>query len=280
MSGGTFNPKQAALSKVALTSRGKAIRRTILDIVHKSGASHIGSSMSMVEILSAIYENMDLDKIRIQAPDRDRLLVSKGHSAAAVYAAMHEFGLMDRPLLETYYKNDSLLSGHVSHWVPLIEHSTGALGHGLPVGVGIALGLKSKKFLSSRVFVVLGDGETHEGSNWEAMMYAGHRKLNNLCVLVDNNGIGGVGFTDAVCNVQNLENMIASFGFETFSVDGHDEEGLRKLLEKTKGTTSRPVGIVCHTIKGKGVSFMENDGNWHYRSPNQEAREKALVELA
>jgi transketolase len=275
MIGEVFHPQQTAI-----TSRGKTIRRTILEIVHNSGAAHIGASFSMVEILSAIYSNMDLEKIRAQAPDRDRLIVSKGHSAAAVYAAMHEFGLMEKSLLDTYYKNDSLLSGHVSHWVPLIEHSTGALGHGLPVGVGVAIGLKSKKFFSSRVFVVLGDGETHEGSNWEALMYAGHRQLNNLCVLVDNNKLGGVGFTDSICSVRNLANMIASFGFETFSVDGHDEAGLQKILQQTRGTTSRPVAIVCHTIKGKGVSFMENEEAWHYRSPDKAAREKALAELA
>jgi transketolase len=271
----TFNPKQTAL-----TSAGKKIRQTILNIVHNSGAAHIGSAYSAVEILNAIFSGIDVDKIRRQAPDRDRVLLSKGHASAALYAVMHEYGLMDQELLNTFYKNDSLLSGHVSHWVPNVEHSTGALGHGLPVGVGMALGLKSKKYLSARVFVVLGDGETHEGSNWEAFMYAGHRQLNNLCVLVDNNKLGGIGFTDTICSVQNLENMIASFGFETFSVDGHDEQGLRALLQKTAGRTSRPVAVVCHTIKGKGVSFMEDEEAWHYRSPNKDAREKALVELA
>ena len=270
-----MNPKQTAIS-----SRGKAIRRNILEIIHNSGAAHIGSSFSMVEILSAVYSCVDLEKIRSQAADRDRVVISKGHSAAAVYSAMHEFGLMDRQLLDTYYKNDSILSGHVSHWVPYVEHSTGALGHGLPVGVGMAVGLKSKNFLSSRVYVVLGDGETHEGSNWEAFMYAGHSHLNNLCVLIDNNKLGGVGITDNICSLRNLENMVASFGFEAFSVDGHDEQGLRTLLQKTANRTSRPVGIVCHTIKGKGVSFMEDDEAWHYRPPNKDARQKALAELA
>ncbi len=270
----TLDPKQTTL-----TSHGKKIRQSILDIIHNSGAAHIGSSFSMVEILSSIYSGIDLDKIRNQAPDRDRVVVSKGHAAAALYAVMHEFGIMDQELLNTFYKNDSLLSGHVSHWVPNVEHSTGALGHGLPVGVGMALGLKSKKFFSSRVFVVLGDGEMHEGSNWEAFMYAGHRQLNNLCVLVDNNKLGGVGLTDTICSIRNLESMIASFGFETFSVDGHDEQGLQTILQKTAGTTSRPVGIVCHTIKGKGVSFMEGDEAWHYRPPNKDARQKAITEL-
>jgi transketolase len=271
----TLNPKQTVL-----TSGGKKIRRSILEIVHNSSAAHIGSAFSVVDILHAIYSCVDVDKIRRQAPDRDRVVLSKGHAAAALYAVMHEFGLMDQQLLNTFYKNDSILSGHVSHWVPNVEHSTGALGHGLPVGVGMALGLKSKGFLAARVFVVLGDGETHEGSNWEALMYAGHRQLNNLCVLVDNNKLGGVDFTDTICSVRNLENMIGSFGFDAYSVDGHDEQGLRTLLQKTAGTTIRPVAIVCHTIKGKGVSFMEDEEAWHYRSPNQEARQKALIELA
>ena len=274
MNEATLNPKQTPL-----TSRGKKIRQSILDIVHNSGAAHIGSAFSAVEILSSVYSCVDVDKIRRQAPDRDRVVLSKGHAAAALYAVMHEFGLMDQELLNTFYKNDSLLSGHVSHWVPHVEHSTGALGHGLPVGVGMALGLKSKGFLSSRVFVVLGDGETHEGSNWEALMYAGHHQLDNLCVLVDDNKIGGVGFTDTVCSIQNLENMIASFGFEVYSVDGHDEQGLQTLLQKTATSRSGPVGIVCHTIKGKGVSFMEGDAAWHYRPPNKDARQKAITEL-
>jgi transketolase len=268
-----MNPKQTKIS-----SRGKNIRRNILDIIHNSGAAHIGSSYSMVEILSAVYSNVDVEKIRKQAPDRDRVVVSKGHSAAAVYAAMHEFGLMDRKTLDTYYKNDSVLSGHVSHWVPCVEHSTGALGHGLPVGVGMAVGLKSKGYNSSRVFVLIGDGETHEGSNWEALMYAGHAQLNNLCVLVDNNKLGGVGFTDTICSLKNLENMMASFGFDAYSVDGHDEAALQALVKKTE-TATRPIAIVCHTIKGKGVSFMEDEEAWHYRPPNKEAREKALTEL-
>jgi transketolase len=269
-----LDPKQTVL-----TSHGKKIRQSILDVIHNSGAAHIGSSFSMVEILSAIFSSIDLEKIRRQAADRDRVVVSKGHAAAALYAVMHEYGVMDQELLNTYYKTDSLLSGHVSHWVPNVEHSTGALGHGLPVGVGMAIGLKSRKFLSSRVFVVLGDGEMHEGSNWEAFMYAGHRKLNNLCVLVDNNTLGGVGLTDTICSIRNLENMIASFGFETYSVDGHDEEGLRAILQKTAASSSGPVGIVCHTIKGKGVSFMEGDEAWHYRPPNKDARQKAITEL-
>ena len=272
--GDNLNPKQTPL-----TPRGKSIRRNIIDITHYSGASHVGPSFSVVEILTAVYSSVDVDKIRNHAADRDRVVVSKGHTAAAAYSVMHEFGLIDRQLLDSYCKNGSVLHGHVSHWAPNVEHSTGALGHGLPVGVGMALGLKAKGFTSSRVFVVLGDSETHEGSNWEAFMYAGHRKLNNLCVLIDDNKFGQLAPTDTVCSVGNLNNMIASFGFETYSVDGHDVEGLRALLKKT-ANAERPIGIVCHTIKGKGVSFMEGEVVWHYRPPSKEAREKALVELA
>jgi transketolase len=275
MSGGNLDPKQTALS-----SRGKTIRRSILQIVHDSGASHIGSAFSLVEALSAVFSSVNIDNIRNRQEDRDRVLLSKGHGAAALYAVMHAYGLMDKELLSTYFKNGSLLSGHSSHFVPYVEHSTGALGHGLSVGVGIAIGLKSKGFLSSRVFVILGDGETHEGSNWEGFMFAGHRCLNNLCVLVDNNNLGGVGITDSVCSLRNLEKMIESFGFATFSVDGHDEPAIRKIVQETSTNNSKPVAIVCHTVKGKGVSFMEADECWHYRPPNKEAFQKAMTELA
>ena len=262
-----------------LSNRRRATRQLILDIIHSSGAAHIGSSFSVVEALLAVYSGVDIEKIKNKQEDRDRVVVSKGHSAAAVYAVMHMFGLMDKKTLDTYYKNDSLLSGHVSHFVPFVEHSTGALGHGLSVAVGIAIGLKSKRHLAARVYAILGDGEMHEGSNWEALMLAGHRGLNNLCALIDNNRLGGVGSTDEICSLRDLDKMIASFGFAVYSVDGHNEESIRAILQETAGKTSKPVCIICHTTKGKGVSFMEKDTVWHYRNPNKEAYEKATAEL-
>lgn len=269
-----YNPENTKLSASSISTRV-----IILDIIHNSGASHIGSSFSVVEALTAIYKCVDIAKIKNKQDDRDRIVVSKGHAAAALYAVLFRFGLMDKNTLDTYYKNDSLLSGHVSHFVPYVEHSTGALGHGLSVGVGICIGLVSNKFNSSRVYVVLGDGEMHEGSSWEACMLAGHLKLKNLCVLIDNNHFGGIGRTDECCSLEPFQEKLASFGFATFEVDGHDEEAIASIIQQTKNKTTKPVGIVCQTIKGKGVSFMEQDNVWHYRSPNKEAYQKALLEL-
>jgi len=232
----------------------------------------------MVEILDAVYESVDLDKIKRGDKDRDRVIVSKGHSAAAVYVLMAEHGLMDQAMLETYGKNGSLLSGHVSHFIPRVEHSTGALGHGLSVGVGAAIGLRARHF-PSRVFIITGDGEMHEGSNWEACMLAGHLKLNKLCVLVDANNLCGITHTAQVCSLEPWLDKFRAFGFAAYEADGHDEGALRGLIRKTGGA-DRPVAIVCRTVKGKGVSFIENQNAWHYRPPDKEALEKILAELA
>ena len=251
----------------------------ILEMIHRSGSSHIGSSLSAVEILTAVYNSVDIEKIRKRTDDRDRVIVSKGHAAAALYAVLCERGLLDKSLLDTYCKNDSLLSGHVSHFVPCVEHSTGALGHGLPVGVGIAIGLKSKRLSSSRVYVIVGDGEMHEGSNWEALMLAAHHGLNNLCVLIDNNSMGGIGRTDECCSLRELKRMLEGFGLVAFGVDGHDVTEIRAILEQTSRNVAQPVALICQTVKGKGISFMEGSNVWHYRPPNAEAYQKALLEL-
>jgi transketolase len=257
-----------------------AIRKTILDIIHKAKASHIGSSFSVVEILNAIYDSTDIEKIRAGANDRDRLILSKGHSAAALYSVLYHYELLSKEQLDTYYLNDSLLSGHASHFVPYVEHSTGALGHGLSVAVGVAVGLKSRGFKSSRVYVVVGDGELQEGSNWEALMLAGHKKLNNIVVLIDNNSLGGICKTDYCCSLEPLEKKLESFGFKTYRINGHNEELIASILQKRNPEErDTPVAIVCDTIKGKGVSFMEHNNIWHYRPPIGDDYEKAIDEL-
>jgi transketolase len=264
--------------KITVVQKSANYRRTILEMIYKAKASHIGSSYSVVEILSAIYRNVDLEKIRNQSSDRDRVILSKGHSAAALYAVLNHLGLLSDEELVTYYRNGSMLSGHASHFVPYVEHSTGALGHGLSVAVGIGIGLK-KKGLDSRVYVIVGDGELHEGSNWEALLLAGHLKLDNLCVLIDRNGLGGIGDINSYCSFNSLENKLKSFGFKTFEVDGHDEEEIYQTIQEMKESET-PGAVICHTIKGKGVSFMENNNVWHYRPPNDEEYEKALIELS
>ncbi len=261
-----------------LSQDSKAARRLIAEIIHRASASHIGTAFSLVEILRAIYRNTDVSKILRWEDDRDRVILSKGHGATAFYVVMHQFGLLAREELLTYGRNGSVMSGHVSHFIPRIEHSTGALGHGFSVSVGVAIGLKARD-LSSRVFVVTGDGEMHEGSNWEACMLAGHLKLNNLCLLIDANNLGGITCTSEVCSLEPLLDKLHAFGFEAHEVDGHNEEALCDLIGKTS-IAKRPVAIVCRTVKGKGVSFIEHQNVWHYRPPNKEAFEKILAELA
>jgi len=253
------------------------IRKKILDIVYKSQASHIGSSFSVVEILSTVYKCVDTKKIENLDIDRDRVILSKGHAAAALYVILNQHGLMSKNDLETYYTNGSLLGGHATHNVPYVEHSTGALGHGLSVATGIAIGLKSKKF-DSHVFVIVGDGELHEGSNWEALMLASHLNLNNLCILVDNNRLSGIGNTHACCSLDSLLVKFEAFGLEAFDVDGHNENEIYSTIKKLK-KINKPVAIVCNTIKGKGVSFMENNNVWHYRPPGTDEYQKAILEL-
>lgn len=253
------------------------IRKSIMRIIHESSASHVGSSLSVVEILNAVYSSVDVEKIRLQQNDRDRVVLSKGHAAAALYTVLNHYGLIDEKMLDTYYQNNSVLGGHVSHSVNYVEHSTGALGHGLSVGLGMALGLQSKK-MDGRVFVVTGDGEMHEGSNWEALMLAGHLRLGNLCLLVDYNKLGGIGLTGNCCSLDSLKDKFIAFGIEGYDVDGHSEKEITDIIHSTKNN-DKPVGIVCHTIKGKGVSFMENENVWHYRPPDKEAYDLAIKEI-
>ncbi|CAN2046957.1 putative transketolase N-terminal section [Candidatus Magnetomoraceae bacterium gMMP-1] len=258
--------------------RSALLRKKILDIIHYSKASHIGSSFSIVEMLSSVYSIVDIEKIRNSDHDRNRVILSKGHAAAALYVTLNYFGLMTDKELETYYTNNSLLGGHATHNVPYVEHSTGALGHGLSVAVGICIGLKSKR-AESRVYVIVGDGELHEGSNWEALLLAGHLNLNNLCLLIDNNCLSGIGCTSDCCSLETLKIKLEAFGLEAFEVDGHNEEEISSALQKTK-LSNKPIAIISHTIKGKGVSFMENNNVWHYRPPGKEEYKKALIEIA
>ncbi len=256
----------------------KEIRRVILEMAHNSGASHIGTALSAVEILNAVFGNVDLGKIKKHDSARDRVILSKGHGVAALYAVMHHRGLLSAEDINSYLKNGSFFAGHVSFYVPFVEHSTGALGHGLPVGLGMAIGLRSKK-CGARVFVVTGDAELQEGSNWEAFMLAGNLGIGKLCVLVDNNGLDQMGKTADTCDVEPLASKLESFKFAVYTVeDGHDEAEISKIIKAT-ANSKKPVAIICRTIKGKGISFMENNVLWHYRCPQGEDYEKALAEL-
>jgi transketolase len=257
--------------------KSNKIRQKIIKIISSSGAAHVASSLSCVEILVAIYDSVNIQKIKKNQLDRDRILLSKGHATAALYATLSEFNLMSDKNLNTYSKDNSILSGHPNHIIKNIEHSTGALGHGLPVAVGMSMGSRSLK-IKNKVYVILGDGELHEGSNWEALMFAGHHKLENLRIFIDNNGQSQIGKTDNACSLKSLKAKILSFNFVTEEIDGHNLLKLKKIINKYKNV-KKPVAIICNTIKGKGVSFMEKNNLWHYKAPRGKELTNSIKEL-
>jgi transketolase len=210
-------------------------------------------------------------------PDRDRFILSKGHAGAAVYATLAESGFFPVQVLETHCQDGSNLSGHVSHkGVPGVELSTGSLGHGLPVAAGIAYSMKLKGG-KSRVFCLLSDGECDEGSNWEAILFSGHHRLGNLVAIIDYNKIQSLASVRETLDLEPFAEKFKSFSWEVKEVDGHDHDAVRHALLREEG--DRPVVVIAHTIKGRGVSFMENSVLWHYRSPKGEELARALGEL-
>jgi len=255
------------------------IRCDVLEMVHRARAAHVASSLSVADVLAVLYSEV----LRHRPDDpgwagRDRLILSKGHAAAAGYAALARSGYFGVELLEEYCENDSPLAGHVTASVdaPGVELSTGSLGHGLPVGAGMALHA-SRAAAGHRVFVVLSDGECDEGSTWEAALFSAHHNLANLCVVVDYNRIQSFGRVEDVLGLEPLADKWRAFGWDVQEVDGHDHGALQSALGATHPT--KPRVIVARTVKGKGVSFMEDDLLWHYRSPDDEQLAKALAEV-
>ena len=255
----------------------REVRKTILWILYHGATSHLGPSMSLVEILIAIYGAVDCQKIRLKDPDRDRVIISKGHGAAAVYAVLRHYGVISSEELETYCQNGSRLAGHVSHAVPGVEHSTGALGHGPSVAVGCALGLRARG-LPATVHCVVGDGEMQEGSVWEAVMLAGHHQLSNFLLYVDDNRMSSIGWTRDSVDVTPLEEKLRAFRFDVCRVDGHDVAGITEAIRRA-GRSRRPTAILCDTVKGRGVPFAEHNNLWHYRSLNADTYAQALKAL-
>lgn len=254
------------------------VRRSVLTMLHRAKASHLGSNMSAIEMLIAMYGSVDCDKIREQAPDRSRILISKGHCAAATYATMAHFGIVPMSLLDTYHLDGSKLAGHVSHAVHGVEHSTGALGHGINVAVGCALGLRSRGHRDLLALALVGDGEIQEGSIWEAMMYAVHMKLNNFIALVDNNRISSITNTEKVINMRPVAARFEGFGLNVREVDGHDVRAISAAIAQIR-VGDRPGVIVCNTIKGRDVPFAEWQPMWHYKSLTDEQHAEALAHL-
>ena len=258
-----------------------AIRLSVLDMLYRAKAGHLGSSMSVVEMLVAMYGSTDVKKIRDRDADRSRVIVSKGHCAAATYATMGHFGIIPMELLDSYHTDDSLLAGHVSHAVPAVEHSTGALGHGINVAVGCAIGFRSRGIRNALALTLVGDGEIQEGSVWEALMLASHLKLNNFVALVDNNRISSITNTEKVLDMRPLTARFGGFGLSVRQVDGHDVGAIMAAIRELTAGDQAGV-IVCDTVKGKGVPFAENQPIWHYRTLNDElyAEAKAAVMTA
>lgn len=255
-----------------------AVRQTVLTMLHRGKASHLGSNMSAIEMLIAMYGSVDCKKIKDNASDRSRILVSKGHCAAATYATLAHYGILPMAELDTYHKDGSVLAGHVSHEVKGVEHSTGALGHGINVAVGCALGLRSRKISDSIVLALVGDGEIQEGSIWEALMFAAHAKLKNFIVLVDNNKISSITDTNKVIDMNPLAARFEAFGLNTYEVDGHSVEEIRSAIDKIK-IQDKPGVIICNTVKGKDVPFAEGQAIWHYKSLTDEQYHEAKTHL-
>ena len=256
------------------------IRRHGLEMTHLSRGSHIGAIFSLAEIIATLYTGvLNVDPADPKMPGRDRLILSKGHAGAAVYAALAERGFFPVEELSTHYANGSRLSGHVSHkGIPGVEFSTGSLGHGLAVAAGMALGAKMDK-ADWRVYAVLGDGECDEGSVWEAALQARQYKLDNLIAVVDRNRMQSLDFSENTIALEPFADKWRAFGWYTQTVDGHDVDALRAAFDAARANVGCPSVIIAETTKGKGVSFMENDILWHYRTPQGEEYEAALREL-
>ena len=257
----------------------KLIRAHALQMVHRANASHIGTCLSMADLLAVLYT--DILRVNPNDPkwlDRDRFILSKGHGAAALYAALAEKGFFDIAELQTYCADGSRLTGHVNHFVPGVEVSTGALGHGLPIACGMALVGKreSKPF---RVFALLSDGEMDEGSNWEAILFAPHHHLDNLILIIDHNKIQSFGSVKEVLDLAPLPDKLRAFNWTVREIDGHDHLAIRRTLQSLPAVPGQPTAIIAHTVKGKGISFMEEQLKWHYSSPNAEQLAEALAQI-
>jgi transketolase len=258
----------------------RRIRAHTLRMVYQAKASHVGSCLSMVDILAVLYGSvLRVDPARPEWPERDRFILSKGHGAAAAYATLAECGFFPRSWLDTYGRDGSRLAGHITHHAtPGVEASSGSLGHGLGLGCGMALAGKHDR-MPYRVFVLLSDGECDEGSVWEAALFAPHHRLDNLAAIVDYNKIQSFGTIHEVLGLEPFADKWRAFGWAVREVDGHNVGQLLEAFQDVPLTADRPTLILAHTVKGKGVGFMENQLAWHYQSPDERQLDAALVEL-
>ena len=266
----------APLDTVDLALR---LRRHVVRMCSRGGSSHVGSCLSMADIIAVLYgEVLRVDPLDPAWPARDRFILSKGHAGACVYAALAERGFFPITDLERHYANGSNLSGHVSHkGVAGVEFSTGSLGHGLGIGAGMALQLR-RTGGDQQVYVVLSDGECDEGSNWEAILFAAHHRLANLCAVIDYNKLQSIAPVAETIALEPFADKWRAFGWVVERIDGHDHAALKAAFARA-GEQDRPTCIIADTVKGRGISFMENEVLWHYRSPQGEEFAAAMREL-
>ncbi len=267
------------MTNLELRKHANDVRKGIVASVHSAKAGHPGGSLSAADVFTFLYfEELNIDPKNPKWEDRDRFVLSKGHTAPGLYAALANRGFFPVEDLLTLRKLGSYLQGHPTLGVPGVDMASGSLGQGISAAVGMALGAKmsGKDF---RTYTLLGDGEIEEGQVWEAAMFAGHRKLDNLCVMVDNNNLQIDGTLDEVCSPYPIDEKFKAFNFHVLNVDAHDFDALRAAFAEAKATKGMPTCIVLHSVKGKGVSFMENNAEWHGKAPSDEQFAVAMADL-
>ena len=263
-----------------LQNYANKIRQGVIEEVYCAQSGHPGGSLSIAEILAVLYFNqMNIDEKNPKAKERDRLVLSKGHTSPALYSALALRGFFDTKELKSFRNINSNLQGHPDmKKIPGVDASTGSLGQGLSIANGMALASKQDSE-GVRVYCICGDGEIEEGQIWEAAMTSSHYKLDNLCLIVDNNNLQIDGAVSDVMNIYPIDEKFKSFGFEVINVDGHNIPELISAFEQAKKVKGKPTVIIANTIKGKGVSFMENEAGWHGKAPNEEEYKQAMKEL-
>jgi len=267
------------MTNLELKKRANDVRKGIITAVHSAKAGHPGGSLSAADVYTYLYfEELNVDPKNPKMENRDRFVLSKGHAAPGLYATLAHKGYFPVEDLTTLRKLGSYLQGHPCMGIPGVDMASGSLGQGISAAVGMALGGKvdNKDY---RVYTLLGDGEIEEGQVWEAAMFAGHRKLDNLCVIEDNNGLQIDGPIDKVCSPYPIDKKFEAFNFHVINADAHDFDALRAAFKEAKETKGMPTCIVVHSVKGKGVSFMENNADWHGKATNEEEFVVAMADL-